>query len=113
MIAWSVLGPRREFSPPHFNRLMAQRTGGRGGLRARRAAPSHVCNRPERIGDRVGVLERGEPLAQSAQLSGGAPAAGVLTEELSFLSQILGREMLSEAAGTPVSLMKPDGEAQT
>ncbi len=62
---------------------------------------------------RCALNERGEPLAQSAQLSGGAPAAGVLTEELSFLSQILGREMLSEAAGTPVSLMKPDGEAQT
>lgn len=44
---------------------------------------------------------------------GGAPAAVVLAEELTFLSRIAGRDLLSEAAGTPVSLMKPDGEAQT
>jgi len=44
---------------------------------------------------------------------GGAPASRVLTEELSFLSQILGRDLLAEATGAPASAISPDGEAQT
>jgi hypothetical protein len=44
---------------------------------------------------------------------GGAPAAIVLTEELSFLSRIVGRDLLAEATGTPASAIRPDGGAQT
>jgi hypothetical protein len=44
---------------------------------------------------------------------GGAPAAVVLEEELTFLSQIVGRDLKAEATGASASLMRPNGEAQT
>jgi hypothetical protein len=44
---------------------------------------------------------------------GGAPASVVLAEELAFLSQIVGRDLLVEATGAPGSLMESDGQAQT
>ena len=44
---------------------------------------------------------------------GGAPAATVLAEELTFLSRIVGRDLLAEATGTPASAIRPDGGAQT
>ena len=44
---------------------------------------------------------------------GGALASVVLAEELAFLSQIVGRDLLAEATGAPGSLMRSDGRAQT
>lgn len=44
---------------------------------------------------------------------GGAPAAVVLAEELTFLSRIVGRDLLAEATGAAASVMSPDGKAQT
>ncbi len=44
---------------------------------------------------------------------GGAPASVVLAEELAFLSQIVGRDLLVEATGAPASLIGSDGQAQT
>jgi hypothetical protein len=43
---------------------------------------------------------------------GGAPAAVVLAEELSFLSRIVGRDLLAEATGAPASAIRPEGGAQ-
>ncbi len=45
--------------------------------------------------------------------SGGAPAAVVLSEELTFLSRIVGRDLAVEAAGTPASVTRSGGGAQT
>ncbi len=44
---------------------------------------------------------------------GGAPAAVVLAEELTFLSRIVGRDLLAQAAGAPASIIRPGGKAQT
>lgn len=44
---------------------------------------------------------------------GGAPAAVVLADELTFLSRIVGRDLLAEAAGAPAPLTRLDGEAET
>jgi len=45
--------------------------------------------------------------------SGGSPASAVLADELTFLSRIVGRDLLAEATGAPTSLTRPDEEAQT
>lgn len=44
---------------------------------------------------------------------GGAPAATVLAEELTFLSGIVGRDLPAEAAGAPAPAIRRDGEGQT
>ena len=43
----------------------------------------------------------------------GAPAAAVLADELRFLSQIAGRDLLAEAMGAPVAAIRPGQGAQT
>ena len=45
--------------------------------------------------------------------AGGAPAALVLADELTFLSRIVGRDLLAEATCAPASIMRPGGQAQT
>jgi len=44
---------------------------------------------------------------------GGAPASVVLADELAFLSQIVGRDLLAEAQRTPDGVKGPDGEARS
>jgi hypothetical protein len=44
---------------------------------------------------------------------GGAPAAVVLAEELAFLSRIVGRDLLAQAADAPAAAIRAGGEAQT
>lgn len=43
---------------------------------------------------------------------GGAPAAHVLAEELTFLSRILGRDLLAQAAGAPASIIRAGARGQ-
>ena len=43
---------------------------------------------------------------------GGAPASVVLADELSFLSRIVGRDLLLEATGAPAALKSSDAEGQ-
>ena len=43
---------------------------------------------------------------------GGAPASVVLADELTFLSRIVGRDLLREATGAPASLRRSDAEGQ-
>lgn len=45
--------------------------------------------------------------------SGGAPASVVLAEELTFLSRIVGRDLVAEAAGAPVSVKTPEAAGQS
>jgi hypothetical protein len=44
---------------------------------------------------------------------GGAPAAVVLADELTFLSRIVGRDLLVEARGAPASAISPGQETQS
>jgi hypothetical protein len=44
---------------------------------------------------------------------GGAPASAVLADELTFLSRIVGRDLVAEAAGAPSEIRTPATEAQS
>jgi hypothetical protein len=44
---------------------------------------------------------------------GGAPASAVLAEELTFLSRIVGRDLVAEAAGAPADVRRPAAGAQS
>jgi hypothetical protein len=44
---------------------------------------------------------------------GGAPASAVLADELTFLSRIVGRDLVAEAAGAPAGVKTPVAEGQT
>jgi hypothetical protein len=44
---------------------------------------------------------------------GGAPASVVLADELTFLSRIVGRNLVAEAAGAPASVKTPEEEGQS
>jgi hypothetical protein len=43
----------------------------------------------------------------------GAPASVVLADELTFLSRIVGRDLVAEAAGAPAAIRRAEEEAQT
>jgi hypothetical protein len=43
----------------------------------------------------------------------GAPAAAVLADELTFLSRIVGRDLLAAAAGAPAGVKTPEAEGQS
>jgi hypothetical protein len=45
--------------------------------------------------------------------AGGTPASAVLTDELTFLSRIVGRDLLAEATSAPAEVRRPDEEAQS
>jgi hypothetical protein len=44
---------------------------------------------------------------------GGAPASVVLADELTFLSRIVGRDLIAEATSAPAAVRRPDEEAQS
>ena len=44
--------------------------------------------------------------------AGGAPAAVVLADELTFLSRIVGRNLVAEAAGAPEGVKTSEAEGQ-
>jgi len=45
--------------------------------------------------------------------AGGAPASVVLADELTFLSRIVGRDLVAEVAGAPTDVRAPAAEAQS
>jgi hypothetical protein len=45
--------------------------------------------------------------------AGGTPASAVLTDELTFLSRIVGRDLLAEATSASAAVRRPDEEAQS